>query len=132
MLQAISSRGRIRSSLVGRFVLSLSIGWFGMVIPVLMADAVRNISWGLRLVLPDWIVNGTFAVLLLAWIALIWKLMERLWQRPRSKVTYGHADQRLAMPRPFPIKPRSMITPIATTNMPLKLETPPNDDDAKQ
>ena len=115
-----------------RFLISVCIGWFGTVIPVLMSGIVRQLSWGLRLLLPDWIVHGSFAVALVLWIALMLSLLERVWRSPRSKVTTGHDDQRLARPRPFPINPRSMITPIATTRIPLKLEIPPNDEDAQQ
>ena len=118
--------------MIWRFLLSVGIGWFGTVVPVLMSSIVRNLSWGLRLLLPDWIVHGSFAVVLALWIALMLSLLERVWRSPRSRVTIGHADQRLARPRPFPIKPRSMITPIATTSIPLKLDTPPKDADAQQ
>ena len=121
------------ASIVQRFLLSVCVGWFGSVIPLLMSGMVRNLSWGARLLLPDWIVHGSFAVLLLMWIALMLALLQRIWRKPvRSKVTFGHQDQRLAAPRPFPIKPTSMITPMATTSMPLKLETPPNEADAQQ
>ena len=115
-----------------RFLISVCIGWFGTVIPVLLSGIVRQLSWGLRLLLPDWIVHGSFAVALMLWVALMLSLLMRVWRSPRSRVTFGHDDQRLASPRPFPINPRSMITPIATTNIPLKLETPPNDEDAQQ
>ena len=122
----------MRSSLGWRFALSLCIGWFGTVIPVLLAKLVQQLSWGLRLVFPDWIVHGSFAVLLVVWFLLLISLLTRIWQRRGPKVTEGHADQRRATPRPFPIKPRSMITPMATTRIPLKLDTPPNDWDAQQ
>jgi len=123
---------RMRSSLSWRLALSLCIGWFGTVIPVLMAQAVKNLSWGLRLVLPAWIVHGTFAVLLVVWILLLISLLNKLWRSKRPKVTEGHADQRFATPRPLPINPRSMITPMATMRRPLKLDTPPKDWDAQQ
>ena len=38
---------------VQRFLLSVCIGWFGSVIPVLMLRMVRNVSWGAWLLLPD-------------------------------------------------------------------------------
>ncbi len=123
----------VLADIVQRFLLSVCVGWFGSVIPVLMSGMVRNLSWGARLLLQDWIVHGSFAVLLLLWIAMMLALLQRVWRKPGgSKVTFGHQDQRLAAPRPFPIKPRSMITPIATTSMPLKLDTPPNEADAQQ
>ena len=50
--------------MIWRFLLSVGIGWFGTVVPVLMSSIVRNLSWGLRLLLPDWIVHGSFAVVL--------------------------------------------------------------------
>ena len=132
MMKPPSEFKRMRSSLSWRFALSLCIGWFGTVIPVLMAEVVNNLSWGLRLVLPAWIVHGSFAVLLVVWVLLLISLLTKLWRHKRAKVTEGHADQRLATPRPLPIKPRSMITPMATTSMPLKLDTPPKDWDAQQ
>ena len=77
-----------------RFLLSVCIGWFGSVIPVLMSGIVRNLSWGARLLLPDWIVHGSVAVLLLLWIALNLSLLKRIWTPSRAKVTIGHRDQR--------------------------------------
>ena len=123
---------RMRSNLGWRFALSLCIGWFGTVIPVLMAQIVQNISWGLRLVFPAWIVHGSFAVLLVVWILLLITLLTKIWHQRRPTVTEGHRDQRRAAPRPFPINPRSMITPMATMRIPLKLDTPPKDWDAQQ
>ena len=119
-----------------RFALSLAIGWFGTILPMMMAGLVQNLSWGLRAlpdwILPDWCVHGSFAVLLMLWIAMILHLLLKLWQRKPSRVTYGHSDQRLATPRPLPIKPKSITTPMATTNNPLKDETPPNEASAQQ
>ena len=40
-------------------------------------------------------------------------------------VFHGTRVQRRTAPRPLPIKPKSMITPINTTNNPLKDDTPP-------
>ncbi|AII45359.1 hypothetical protein KR49_02635 [Synechococcus sp. KORDI-49] len=82
-----------RTGMVLRFLLSVCIGWFGSVIPVLMSGIVRNVSWGARLLLPDWIVHGSFAVLLLLWIALMLNLLKRIWTPSRAKVTIGHRDQ---------------------------------------
>ena len=79
---------------VQRFLLSVCIGWFGSMIPVLMSGMVRNVSWGARLLLQDWIVHGSFAVLLLLWIALMLSLQKRIWTPSRAKVTIGHRDQR--------------------------------------
>ena len=70
-----------------RFLFSVCIGWFGTVIPVLMSGIVRQLSWGLRLLLPNWIVHGSFAVALLLWIALMLSLPMRVWRSPRSRVT---------------------------------------------
>ena len=115
-----------------RLVISLAIGWFGSVVPLLMAGWVQTISWGLRLVFPVWFVHGSFAILLLLWISLMITLLQRVWTRKTGRVTIGHGDHRLATPRPFPIRPKSMISPIATTSIPLKDETPPNEMDAQQ
>ena len=41
------------AGIVQRFLLSVCIGWFGSVIPVLMSRMVRNVSWGAWLLLPD-------------------------------------------------------------------------------
>jgi len=79
--------------MVQRFLLSVCIGWFGSMIPVLMSGMVRNVSWGARLLLPDWIVHGSFAVLLLLWIGLVLSLLKRIWTPSRAKVTIGHRDQ---------------------------------------
>merc|ERR1712185_627069 len=84
------------AGIVQRFLLSVCVGWFGSVIPVLMSGMVRNLSWGARLLLPDWIVHGSFAVLLLLWIALMLNLLKRIWTPSRAKVTIvtiGHRDQ---------------------------------------
>ena len=115
-----------------RLVISLAIGWFGSVVPFLMAGWVQTVSWGLRLILPVWFVHGSFAILLLLWLSLMLALVRRVWTRKTVRVTIGHADHRLATPRPFPIRPKSMIKPIATTSIPLKDDTPPNDMDAQQ
>lgn len=85
---------RTPGGMVQRFLLSVCIGWFGSVIPVLMSGIVRNLSWGARLLLPDWIVHGSVAVLLLLWIALNLSLLKRIWTPSRAKVTSGHRDQR--------------------------------------
>ena len=115
-----------------RLAISLAIGWFGSVVPLLMQDWIQTVSWGLRLVFPAWIVHGSFIILLLLWISLMLNLLQRVWTRRSRRVTFGHADQRLATPRPFPIRPKSMINPMATTSIPLKDDTPPNDIDAQQ
>ena len=47
-------------------------------------------------------------------------------------VFHGTGVQRRTAPRPLPIKPKSMINPINTTNNPLKDDTPPNDATAQQ
>ena len=47
-------------------------------------------------------------------------------------VFHGMGVQRRTAPRPLPIKPKSMISPINTTNNPLKDDTPPNDATAQQ
>ena len=72
-----------------RLVLSLCIGWFGTVLPVLFYGLIRNLSWGLRLLLPDWIVHGSFAILLLLWCALMLSLLQRLWNPNRRRITHG-------------------------------------------
>ena len=41
-------------------------------------------------------------------------------------------SHRLAIPRPFPIKPRSITAPIATIKMPLNDDSPAKDDIAQQ
>ena len=51
---------------------------------------------------------------------------------PGPRITIGHGDQRLAMPRPLPIRPKSMINPIDRMNSPLKDNTPPDNSDAQQ
>ena len=84
---------RPHADMVQRFLLSVCIGWFGSVIPVLMSGMVRNVSWGARLLLPDWIVHGSFAVLLLLWIGLMLSLLKWIWTPSRAKVTIGHRDQ---------------------------------------
>ena len=83
------------AGMVQRFLLSVCIGWFGSVIPVLMSGMVRSVSWGARLLLPDWIVHGSFAVLLLLWIGLMLSLLKWIWTPSRAKVTIGHRDQRV-------------------------------------
>ena len=115
-----------------RFVISLAIGWFGTVVPLLMAGWVQTVSWGLRLVFPVWFVHGSFAIVLLLWVCMVLTLLQRVWTRKTGRITIGHADHRLATPRPFPISPKSMIRPIARTSTPLKDDTPPNDMDAQQ
>ena len=82
------------AGMVQRFLLSVCIGWFGSVIPVLMSGIVRNVSWAARLMLPEWIVHGSFAVLLLLWIALMLSLLNRIWTPSRAKVTFDHSDPR--------------------------------------
>ena len=44
----------------------------------------------------------------------------------------GDDLQRQTAPRPLPIKPKSMIKPINTTNRPLNDDTPPNEAAAQQ
>ena len=79
---------------VQRFLLSVCIGWFGSVIPVLISGVFRNVSWGARLLLPDWIVHGSFSVLLLLWVGLMLSLLKGIWMPSRVRVTIGHRDQR--------------------------------------
>ena len=118
--------------MIWRFALTIAISWFGVILPVLMFDMIRNLNWALRLILPAWIVHGSFFILLILWIAIVLTLVHKLWTRKRRKITYSSADQRFARPRPFPIKPKSIITPIARINMPLKFDKPPKDADAQQ
>ena len=115
-----------------RFALTIALGWFGTIFPILVYSIVQNISWVLRLIIPDWIVHGSLIVVLMIWIAIVVNLMNRIWRFKKSKITQGRGLQRFASPRPFPIKPRSTIMPMARTNMPLKLDIPPNEADAQQ
>lgn len=83
--------------------------------------------------MQDWFIHGYVDVLILLRNALMLALLHRIWRKPgRSNVTFGNQDQRFAAPRPLPINPRSMITPIATTSTPLKVDTPPKEADAQQ
>ena len=47
-------------------------------------------------------------------------------------VFHKQVAQRRTTPRPLPIKPKSMISPIKTTKSPLNEDTPPNDATAQQ
>jgi len=47
-------------------------------------------------------------------------------------VFQGDNAQRRTAPRPLPIKPKSITSPIKTTNSPLNEDTPPNDATAQQ
>ena len=95
--------------MVRNIVLSLGIGWFGALFPVLLHGFVRTISWGLRLLIPDWIVHVTLALLLLAWIALMLDLLYNVWVSPRSRITMGHADHHLDNPRLFSNRLKSLF-----------------------
>ena len=121
-----------RITMIWRFALTIAISWFGTILPILMLGMIKNLSWALRLVVPNWIVNGSLAVVLILWIAVVLIAIQRIWSSKKSKVTRSREDQRLAKPRPFPIKPRSIMTPMARINIPLKFDKPPNDADAQQ
>ena len=118
--------------MIWRFAVTIAISWFGVVMPVLMFDAIKNLNWIFRLILPAWMVHGSFFILLILWIAIVLTLVRKIWTSKNRKITYSSTDQRLARPRPFPIKPRSIITPIARIKMPLKFDKPPKDADAQQ
>lgn len=118
--------------MIWRFALTIAISWFGTILPILMLGMIKNLSWALRLVVPNWIVHGSLAVVLILWIAVVLTAVQKVWSFKKRKITWSHEDQRLAKPRPFPIKPRSIITPMARINIPLKFDNPPKDADAQQ
>lgn len=118
--------------MIWRFAITIAISWFGTILPILMLGLIKNLGWAIRLVLPNWIVNGSLVVILILWIAVVLTAIQRVWSFEKRNITRSLEDQRLAKPRPFPIKPRSIMTPMARINIPLKFDKPPKDADAQQ